>query len=95
MAGPQMSVQSKARECAKTVLSIVKNQQQSNWRYNAVLFARAMYGHMGYIETEGLTLRPEVAKLVQRANEAIREHCDGKDCSFSAIDPPVPNERFG
>jgi hypothetical protein len=54
----------------------------SNWRYNAAYFGKAMRGHMAQIAKEGLAVSSDVKTAVDQAEACLKEHCDGKDCSF-------------
>jgi hypothetical protein len=76
----------KARECAKVVVWNAKSAGGVNRLYNLAYWGKAMRAHMAYIKEEGLEghLTPEVARLVAKAEEALVEHCEGKDCSFQA-----------
>lgn len=74
----------KARDCAKVVIDDAKNASGANRLYNLAYWGKAMRGHMDYIKTEGLgaNVKPEVSKLVARAEAVLAAECDGKDCSF-------------
>lgn len=79
-----MTVSGKARECAKSILSLVQARSY-NWRYQASYFGKAMRGHLEAIKRDEVKMRPETAALVSRADEALRTHCDGQDCSFQSV----------
>ena len=79
--GRKITLQGKARDCAKSVLAAVKDHGL-NWRYNAAYFGKAMRWHMHNIKVGEKELKAEDKALVDRAEGALKENCDGQDCSF-------------
>lgn len=83
-----MKAWNKMRECAKVVIRLSKNEfygnEAANKLYNMSYWGKAMRNHMAFIKAEGLEehIKPEVAKVVAKAEAALVAECDGKDCSF-------------
>ena len=76
-----MTIQGKARDCAKAVVYHAR-ERGHNWRYQMAYFGKALHGHMQYLQDKGLTTTTKAAMLVLRAEQLLAEHCAGKDCSF-------------
>lgn len=85
-----MKAWNKARECAKVVIRLNKGEyygnEADNKLYNMAYWGKAMRNHMAYIKAEKLEahVKPEVAKLVAKAEAILVAECDGKDCSYKA-----------
>lgn len=77
----EMTVQGKARDCAKAVIFHAK-ERGHNWRYQMAYFGTAMHGHMQVVQDKGLEMTQKTAHLVLQAEQLLAEHCAGKDCSF-------------
>jgi hypothetical protein len=79
----KMKAWNKARECAKNVIAD-SQANYTNKLYNMALWGNAMRNHMAYIKKEGLeaSVKPDVARLVAKAEAVLVAQCDGKDCSF-------------
>lgn len=76
-----MTSQGMARECGQSVMAAILSGT-SNWRYNAAYFGKAMRAHMAKIASDGLVVSSDVKTVVDQAEACLKEHCDGKDCSF-------------
>lgn len=82
--GPGLTIQGAARDCAKAILYHAGTTGVRRL-YNMSYFGAAMRNHVKLIKEEGLSVRPEIQRLVDRAEEVLKAECDGKDCSFVEI----------
>lgn len=85
--GRSMSVQGKAKECARVVLDHASGNilcDAGRRLYHMNYFGTAMRQHMEYIKAEKLIVPSSVIALVDRAEKVLRAECDGKDCSLEA-----------
>jgi hypothetical protein len=45
-------------------------------------WGKAMRGHVGAMRVAGEVMSEKIQKQVERAEAALKEFCDGRDCSF-------------
>ena len=79
----QMKAWNKAKECAKQVIA-GQDSTDKNKLYNMAYWGKGMRGHMDFIKAEKLEslVKPDVAKLVAKAEVILAAECDGRDCSY-------------
>jgi hypothetical protein len=84
--GRKKTLRGKAMECAKHVLRVKDDVRMTralrNWRYEMAYWGTAMRGHVAGMKKAGDVIDDKLAVTVAMAEEALRTHCDGQDCSF-------------